>query len=196
MPSTALDIIRKEHRVFAAMLQAMTAQLRRVNTLRQGPDFPLLRALLFYIDEYPNRRHHPKEDASLFPLVRSRCPELAGVLDQLTADHQQGERSMHKLAQALLAYEVLGEPRRDNFEHALERYAAFYLRHMMLEEEHVLRAAEECCQPDELAALDRAFSANRDPFTGHDPEAEFRPVYERLAPLLVTSQGARMDGMA
>ena len=37
-------------------------------------DFALLRAMLFYVDEFPERLHHHKEDELLFPRVRARCP--------------------------------------------------------------------------------------------------------------------------
>jgi hemerythrin-like domain-containing protein len=181
MRSTALAIIRDEHRVLGAMLQSMALLLKRGHAPGQSPDFALLRAMLFYVDEYPNRLHHPKEDALLFPRVRLRCPELAPVLAELSNDHQQGERSIHQLEHALLACEVMGtDERLAAFEQALERYTAFYLRHMMLEERHVLRAAEDHFAPEDWADLDAAFEANRDPFTGHRPDEEFRPVFERI----------------
>ncbi|MED5622434.1 hemerythrin domain-containing protein [Ideonella sp. BN130291] len=180
MRSTALAIIRDEHRVLSAMLQSMSLLLRQCRAARQPPDFRLLRTMLFYVDEYPNRLHHPKEEALLFPRVRRECPDLAEVLDQLSDDHQQGERSMHQLEHALLAYEVMGDERRAAFEQALDRYTAFYLRHMMLEERHVLRAAEERFSPEDWAELDEAFAGNRDPFTGHEPEEPFRPLYQHI----------------
>jgi hemerythrin-like domain-containing protein len=180
MRSTALATIRDEHRVLAAMLQSMSLLVGQCRGHGRTPDFALLRAMLFYIDEYPNRLHHPKEDQLLFPKVRQLCPELRDVLDQLEQDHQQGERSIHVLAHTLLAYEVMGEPRRDAFEQALGRYTAFYLRHMMLEERHILRAAEDRLAPEDWVELDEAFAANRDPFTGHEPEEAFRPLYDRI----------------
>lgn len=180
MRSTALTIIRDEHRALSAMLQSMSMLLQQCRLHHKLPDFSLLRAMLFYIDEYPNKLHHPKEEALLFPAVRKHCPDLAGILDELSADHGQGERAIHQLAHTLLAYEVMGDARREAFEQALSRYTAFYLRHMMLEERHVLRAAEMQFGPEQWADLDAAFEANRDPFAGHEPEEAFKPLYQRI----------------
>ncbi|WP_395699955.1 hemerythrin domain-containing protein [Aquabacterium sp.] len=181
MRSTTLTIIRDEHRALAAMLQSMSMLLQQCRSHHQLPDFGLLRSMLFYIDEYPNRLHHPKEDQLLFPLVRKYCPELADVLDELTADHEKGERSIHLLEHTLLAYEVMGDARREAFEQALARYTAFYLRHMMLEERHVLRAAETQLGEEHWAELDAAFAANQDPFAGgHPPDEAFQAVYQRI----------------
>jgi hypothetical protein len=36
--------------------------------------FDVLRAMLFYIDEFPERLHHPKESDLLFPKLARRVP--------------------------------------------------------------------------------------------------------------------------
>jgi hemerythrin-like domain-containing protein len=180
MQRQALKTIRDEHEVLAAMLHSMRLLLEQQRGRPGGPDFGLLRAMLFYVDEFPNRLHHPKEEALLFPRVRRACPEIGEVLDQLGHDHEQGARSLHHLEHALTAYEMLGEERREAFEHALQRYMTFYLRHMQLEERVVLRAAVENLADADWADLDEAFASNHDPFTGHAPDEAFRPLHARI----------------
>jgi hemerythrin-like domain-containing protein len=176
----SLSIIRDEHRALAALLQSMSMLLDACRKRNVAPDFALLRAMLFYIDEYPERRHHPKEEELLFPRVRARCPSIADVLDTLSHDHDQGERSIRELEHALLAWEVVGEPRRAAFETALQRYTAFYLRHMALEERHVLTAAEDSFDADDWAVLDAALATNRDPLTGCEADDDFGPIWRRI----------------
>jgi len=144
------------------------------------PDFGLLRAMLFYVDEFPERVHHRKEDELLFPRLRARCPELAATLAQLERDHEHGERAIRELEHALLAFEVLGAPRRDAFEHAVRGYVDFYLQHMALEESHILPAAQHVLDAADWAIIDAAFAANRDPLTGHEPEDLYRPLFSRI----------------
>jgi hemerythrin-like domain-containing protein len=180
MSGQAIKTIRDEHEVLSAMLHSMRLLLEHQRNRPGGPDFGLLRAMLFYVDEFPNRLHHPKEEALLFPRVRAACPEIAEVLDQLGLDHEQGARSLHHLEHALTAYELLGEERREAFEYALQRYTTFYLRHMQLEERVVLRAAIESLDDSAWEALDEAFASNRDPFTGHAPDDVFRPLHARI----------------
>lgn len=180
MTSTTLRIIRDEHAALAAMLRSiplLLAQHRRHGTL---PDFGALRAMLFYVDEFPEKRHHRKESELLFPKLRQRTPLARDVLDRLDADHARGERDIRDLEHALLGFEMIGEPRRDAFEAAAERYVAFYLQHMGIEEHDILPLAERTLTADDWAELDAAFEANRDPLTGHEPEADYRALFSRI----------------
>ena len=170
MPATALTVIRLEHAALAAMLRSLPLLLAQARRRGELPDFALLRAMLFYVDEFPERLHHRKEDEFLFPRVRQHCPELAATLDQLERDHEHGERAIRDLEYALLAFEVLGEPRREAFERAAQRYVDFYLHHMAVEESQILPAAQRALDASDWAAIDAAFAANCDPLTGHEPD--------------------------
>src|SRR5664279_2306908 len=138
MRPLSLTVIRDEHNALAAMLRSLPmllAQARRDNKL---PDFSVVRAMLFYIDEFPERLHHTKESELLFPKVRAKVPALAATLDRLDADHGRGEQAVRELEHLLLAFEVMGEGRREAFEQAVDRYIASYLNHMAVEETEVL----------------------------------------------------------
>lgn len=180
MQPSALRIIRDEHLALAAMLRSMGLLVRQAHAAGRTPDFGVLRAMLFYVDEFPERLHHPKESELLFPLLRERCPELAPVLDRLDSDHDRGERAIRSLEHAMLAYEVLGESRRAAFEQALSQYVDRYLEHMAVEETQVLPAAQRVLQPAEWQRLDEAFAANRDPATGHPVDDVYRPLFTRI----------------
>jgi hemerythrin-like domain-containing protein len=180
MTASALAVIRQEHAALAALLRSLPMLLAHTRRRGESPDFALLRAMLFYIDEFPERLHHRKEDELLFPMLRARCPDLAGALDQLERDHAHGERAIRELQHALLAFEVLGEPRREAFERAAQDYVEFYLRHMALEESEVLPAALRVLDSADWAAIDAAFAMNRDPLTGHEPEDDYRPLFTRI----------------
>ena len=180
MRHLALDVIQDEHRALSAMLRSMGLLVAQARREGHAPDFAVLRAMLFYVDEFPERLHHPKETELLFPRLRQRCPALAGTLDRLDADHARGESSIRQLAHALLAYEVLGAPRQAGFELALERYIDGYLHHMALEEAEVLPAARNSLTEADWAVLDQAFAANRDPLTGHDADAVFKPLFRQI----------------
>ena len=158
-------------------LSLLLQQARREHTL---PPFNVLRAMLFYIDEFPERLHHTKESRLLFPRVRERAPELSAVLDRLEQDHAVGEKSVRELEHALLAFEVMGEARRDAFEQAVQRYIAAYLEHMATEEREILPAAQRLFSAADWAELDAAFAANQDPLTGHEPEDGYRPLFRQI----------------
>ncbi len=180
MRPLTLTVIEQEHQALSAMLRSMSLLLAQARRERHLPDFDVLRAMLFYVDEFPERLHHPKESQLLFPKLRARAPEVAAVLDRLDADHARGEKAIRDLEHALLAFEVMGDSRREAFEQALARYLDFYLQHMALEEHEVLPAARRTLTEADWAELDAAFAANRDPLTGHEPSDEFRPLFQRI----------------
>jgi hemerythrin-like domain-containing protein len=180
MEPEALRVIRAEHQALSAMLRSLTMMLKLAREQRRPPPFDVLRAMLFYIDEFPERLHHPKETELLFPKVRKRRPELGAVLDALDQDHHLGASSVRDLQHRLLAYELLGDERRLDFEAAAERYVERYLRHMAVEESDVLPAAREALDAGDWAALDEAFADNRDPLAGHDPSGPYAPLFRKI----------------
>jgi hemerythrin-like domain-containing protein len=180
MQPLTLRIITDEHQALAAMLRSLSMLLAHARLDDKLPEFDVLRAMLFYIDEFPERLHHRKETELLFPRLRQRVPALAPVIDRLDQDHALGERAIRDLEHALLAFEVMGEARRSAFEQAVERYVRFYLAHMAAEEREILPAAREHFTAADWAELDAAFEANRDPLTGHEPEEGYRPLFSKI----------------
>lgn len=128
MPSSplplAVRVIRAEHDALSAMLRTVPLLLDAQRRAGSAPDFGALRAMLFYVDEFPERLHHKKESELLFSKLRARAPELRDTLDDLEADHAQGERAIRELQHSLLAWEQMGEARRAKFEQQLKVYAA------------------------------------------------------------------------
>lgn len=178
MKRDALRTVRDEHARLSAMLRAMLAMLAR------GPEadgaerfFDVLRAMLFYIGEFPEKLHHPKESDMLFPRVARAAPHTLDTITRLEKEHLGGEGRVRELVHLLMAWEYLGEPRREAFVQEAEAYVNFYLAHMRLEEQVVLPAAEQALNDDDRRALDAAFSGYVDPLS---PEGALDPNYDRL----------------
>jgi len=181
MKHEALRVIRDEHATLAAMLQSLMQMVKR------GPDpegkdqhelyFDVLRAMLFYIDEFPEKMHHPKESDLLFPRVARAAPQVMATIDQLERDHMSGEVRVRELMHMLMAWEYLGETRRQAFETEVTAYVDFYLQHMRLEETEVLPAAEKHLTDADWHALNAAFATNLDPLNTRIPR---NPQFDRL----------------
>jgi hemerythrin-like domain-containing protein len=176
-----LLVIRDEHSALSAVLRSISPLLsehRRRHTL---PDFTVLRAMLFYIDEFPERIHHTKESELLFPKVRARSAEGAEVLDRLDADH---ERSAIRVRE-LVGFEMMvdgpdGAARRAAFEEAMDKYIFEYLDHIRTEERVVLPLAERVLTTADWLELDAAFMQNRDPLTRREGDDAYRPLFKRI----------------
>jgi hemerythrin-like domain-containing protein len=177
MTHESLRIIRDEHSALAAMLRSLSMMVQ------QGPGddaqqyFDVMRAMLFYIDEFPERLHHPKESNLLFPRVAKHSKAVMGAIDRLERDHMHSERSVRDVQHLLLSWELLGESRRQIFTDAFKQYVDAYLEHMRLEEDVILPEAEKVLSDADWQELDAAFEKNCDPLTGKYPPD---PAYDRL----------------
>ena len=176
-----LLVIRDEHSALSAVLRSISPLLsehRRRHTL---PDFTVLRAMLFCIDEFPEQIHHTKESELLFPKVRARSAEGAEVLDRLDADH---ERSAIRVRE-LVGFEMMvdgpdGAALRAAFEEAMDKYIFEYLDHIRTEERVVLPLAERVLTTADWLELDAAFMQNRDPLTRREGDDAYRPLFKRI----------------
>ncbi len=177
MQHTSLQTIRDEHASLGAMLRSMRALVQRGPQDHPQQYFDVLRAMLFYIDEFPERLHHTKESEFLFPRVRQAVPALCEVIDRLEQDHLNGEQAVRELQHLLLAWELLGECRMQTFVEACIRYLDFYQGHMALEENLILPEAEKWMSEADWCVLDAAFKENADPLGGKYPP---NPAYDRL----------------
>ena len=178
MAPATIRIILDEHAALSAMLKSLVMMLDRgPGDVQPEAFFDVLRAMLFYIDEFPERQHHPKESNLLFPKVARVAPDTLATIEHLESDHHNGEHRVRALQHQLIAWELLGEPRRAAFESAARAYVAFYREHMRIEEEVILPAAEKGLDAADWRELDAAFGTNHDPLTGRYPRDE---AYDRL----------------
>ncbi len=177
MAHESIRIIHDEHSALSAMLRSLGMMVERGPGDEAESFFDVLRAMLFYIDEFPERLHHPKESDLLFPRVARLAPEVMSTIVQLEKDHAAGESAVRELQHLLLAWELVGESRRAAFDAAAKKYLAFYLEHMRLEETVILPAAQRVLSDADWKELDAAFATNCDPLTGKYPRD---PAYDRL----------------
>jgi hemerythrin-like domain-containing protein len=177
MKHPSLQIIRDEHASLGAMLRSMLMMVERGYGDDPQQFFDILRSMLFYIDEFPERLHHPKESNLLFPRVVRAAPGVMAAVALLERDHLNGEQAVRELQHLLLAWELLGETRRPAFVEQCRNYVDFYLAHMRMEESVILPEAEKMLTEADWKELDEAFEKNCDPLTGKYPPD---PAYARL----------------
>ncbi|MBC7470097.1 MAG: hemerythrin domain-containing protein [Ramlibacter sp.] len=180
MSHLAATIIHEEHATVAAVLRSLLAMIRQGPGTEPERFFGVLRAMLFYIDEFPEQRHHPKESNLLFPKLARAHPELMPVIRKLETDHMAGEGRVRELQHLLAAWEFIGETRRAAFEEQAHEYVNFYLNHMRTEETELMPAAEKGLSAAEWAELDAAFAADRDPLAGGVSDRHYDRLFTRI----------------
>ena len=178
----AIQKIRDEHRSIAAVLHGLKQLARDAPNARVKPEFAVFRAMLRYIDEFPEQLHHPKEDLFLFPPVAARAPGAQALIDGLRREHQEGKRLIRELERALVLFEDAWPAEGYEFRRAVDNYADFHWRHMRKEEQELLPLAEKHLSAADWQAIDAAFDANRDPIADVR-ENDFRALFSRIVKL-------------
>ena len=178
----AISILKSEHRSISAVLHALKELARMAQDATVRPRFQVLRSMLRYIDEYPERLHHPKEDEHLFARVAARAPEARLLIEELQAEHEEGARLIRELERALLFFEEGWPAGGREFQQAVAAYAEFHWKHMRKEERELIPLAESVLTAEDWKAIDRAFAANTDPIAGMQ-ERDYEKLFTRIANL-------------
>ena len=178
----AIAILKSEHRSIAVVLHALKELAHMAQDARARPKFQVLRSMLRYIDEYPEKLHHPKEDEYLFARLVARAPDARLLVEDLRAEHEEGARLIRELERALLFLEEGWPAGAREFQLAVEQYAEFHWKHMRKEEQELLPLAERHLTADDWMLIDGAFAANRDPVAGLQ-ERDFEKLFARIVSL-------------
>jgi len=184
----AVRIIRDEHRSISAVLSGLIELVRLARRPGVQPGFAAFRAMIHYIDEFPERLHHPKEDHYLFARLAERAPQARPLIEELRQEHVQGAALVRELESALIAYEVDGAPGLPAFDAAVNAYARFHWDHMRKEEEQLLPLAEQHLTAADWRWIEDAFAGNHDPIADLR-ERDFEQLYSRIVSLAPTPVG-------
>jgi hemerythrin-like domain-containing protein len=189
--SNAIRIIHEEHHSLSAVIDALSHLAQEIQQGQLAPDYKMLWSLIYYVDDFSNRLHHPKEDELLFPRIRARTQKINDLLDDLDQQHQSEIVHMNRLKTLLGRMEAEVPGAAEEFAQRVATYAGFHAKHMSQEENIVLRTAADVLQAGDWEAIAEAFGSNDDPLSGKssgqfDPQQNewFRSLYRRIVMLV------------
>ena len=178
----AIATIQLEHRSLGMVLQTLQDLLRKIAAGHAVADFALLSTALYYIDDFPERCHHPKEDEYLFKRLRLRTSEFNAVLDRLQTEHARSAVAVSGLHRALVHYQGGAPEGLRLLQTAVDAYVADMHGHFTQEDALLARAPAVLTGEDwELIAW--AFTANDDPLFGANQRLQFSQLYQRMVTL-------------
>lgn len=184
-----LNALYDEHRSIAAVLSTMQALVRRAREPDVRIDPKVFRAMLYYLDVFSEREHHPKEEAVLFPHIRRRTHDADAILDELGREHESGERAILELEQAFMRYEEGGRSEFEPFADAVDRFVGRYRAHMEKEEQKIMPLAQRVLTAQDWAEIEAAFASHRDPLAGASPETDHEELFRRIASIVPAPLG-------
>ncbi len=179
----ASGILRDEHRSLAAVLHALRDVVDRSTHTGRPLDFRLIRAMLYYIETFPEQQHHPKEKAFVFSKLQARAPHLKPLLERLQRDHENGRLRLQEMRSSLAALESNLSGGTREFENILEQFISDQFAHMTLEEQSLMPAALAHFTPQDWTEIKHAFQDNADPRFGADADEPFNHLLSRILSL-------------
>src|SRR5579859_5469989 len=97
--SSALSIIRDEHRSIGAVLHGMQYLVNDIREKKSKIDPRVFSAMLYYLDTFSERMHHPKEDRYLFAPLHRKGGLAEAIVSDLEREHAEGGQSLRRLEQ-------------------------------------------------------------------------------------------------
>ena len=180
MHSSPLDKLRNDHRSLAAVLHGMQFLVDDIAGRNTRPDFRVLRAMIYYIDTFSERQHHPAEDRYLLAPLSGRDAAVDAMLSRIGEEHRRGGTLIRELEQAMLRYQEGGADEAAAFKSAVDSYAEFHWRHMRFEESDLFPAAERLLSQADWAALQDALKTRADPIAEFASEREFERLFSHI----------------
>jgi hemerythrin-like domain-containing protein len=179
----ALAILHDEHRSLAAIIHGLRYLVRHAQKTGEMANCKLLWAMLYYIDHFPERLHHPKEETYLFARLQEKTSAADDIIAELRQQHAEGTVHARELERTLGEYEA-GQPGGlQSFSNALEAFADATWKHMNLEETVLVPLAKQHLDADDWVAIGAAFGENGDPRFGDAQDQEFRDLFSRIVNL-------------
>lgn len=183
MRCAAIETIRAEHRSIATVLHGLRYFAERLPEDEGRPDCKIFRAMLYYLDAFPERFHHPKEDRYLFSRLRQRTTQAEAIISRLARDHAMGEDKIRALMQSVIRLEYGGDRYIDAVCAQAWSYSEMQFRHMGLEENIILPLAKRVLLAEDWSDIDAEFLENEDPLFGVESKREFAQLFKRILDL-------------
>jgi hemerythrin-like domain-containing protein len=181
--SAAVETIKQEHRALSQVIELLRHLLRDIASGYTEPDHQLLALALYYIDEFPGRLHHAKEDKFLFAALQRHTEQFDPLLSRLDSEHERDRDTIRDLHRLLVLYHAGAPGALGELRAAVEEYAATLYEHMR-SEEGLLVACGEYLTDDEWRSISEAFARDKDPLFGTERRREFALLHHRIVNLL------------
>ncbi|WP_341318348.1 hemerythrin domain-containing protein [Paraburkholderia sp. IMGN_8] len=174
-----LAVWHTEHINFARLLDILEEQ---VAELRRGesPNYALMGDILYYMRNFSDRVHHPREDVA-YARLAERDPGTQMVVNRLLQEHRviatAGDELLIRINEA--AGDVVIP--RTALEAATATYLVYYRHHLSTEERDVMPRAAQVLTEQDWAAVDAAVPASPDPLFGDNVLERFEALRRQIA---------------
>ncbi len=182
MPSVVSATYRQlvtDHRNMAQLLDVLQSEMQDYRESRHL-DFAILSMLLDYILNFPELRHHPRENV-IFERVKRRDAGASKAVEEILLEHKDLSGLARKLSAAIHNLRLEVEMPRAWFEDLVKTYIRHNREHMRKEEETFFPLALKVLSASDWQEFDAQGNAERpDPLFGGKVDAEYQILHDRI----------------
>jgi hemerythrin-like domain-containing protein len=173
-----IEILREEHRNMARLLAALERQID-VFSENHTPDHDVIRGVAEYFLDYPDRCHHPKEDAIFARLCETHPANVAAIGD-LASEHRIVRARAQKFRDTVAALLNETDIARSVVVDAAREFISAERTHMRMEERGFFPLADLLLTSVDWVEIEREMTKGSDPVFGGKVESGFKKLSERL----------------
>jgi hemerythrin-like domain-containing protein len=168
----------EEHMYFRRLLHLLQQE---VDVFHGGdtPNYQMMLDIIWYLRNYADEYHHPREDEAFRRLV-ARRPDRQLPVARLMQEHRVIARAGDHLESLLEEIDAGAIIRRAEVEMAAATYLVYFGNHIAKEEEDILPLAAQLFSESDWAAIKAAAPAAQDPLFGTTPLERFRELRHRI----------------
>ena len=174
----AVRMWQDEHARFARLLDFLDVQMM---AFHEGghPNYELMRDVIYYLQHYADRYHHPREDVA-FALLLEREPALSPVIKRLMHEHRVINTvgaQLYKFLDDILEDAFIA---RETVEASAATYLVYYRGHIDAEDHEILPQAAKLLKDADWSKVSAAIPAAADPLFGSDVGARYRDLHTQI----------------
>jgi len=173
-----IEALREDHKNISRLLDAFERELELLARAR-APDYEMLRGIANYFCDYPDRCHHPKENA-VYEQLRARYPGVVATIGDLRREHRDAAARAQRFrdnVQALFNDAIMS---RETVTSSARSFIEAERQHMKMEEERFFPVAEQVLSSEDWQSIEDRLRSERDPLFGERAETSFESLRERL----------------
>jgi len=182
MPGETPRIVQqllRDHRNMAGLLDVLHEELERYRQTGQV-DFEVLSRLIDYILNFPELRHHPREDL-IFRYLKQKNRLAVQEAEDILSEHWELAALTRRLSAAVRNLWQDVEMPRAEFESLVETYVESYRRHMRQEEEVYFPLALMSLEPADWQKIEAEPPLpGSDPLFGGKADADYQALHDRI----------------
>ena len=176
--SQVIAALNRDHANIVRLLDLIESEILAI-AVGKTPDYPLMRDVMRYMEQYSDRFHHPKEDL-IFAQLLKHDPDVRADVVNMIEEHVSIRLAGQEFARLLRAIGVDSVDVRERLGSFGLAYTLALRKHMSTEERKLFPLAVEVLTDMEWQLIDEAVDAIDDPLFDEMTADDYQRLYRLI----------------